>query len=129
MYEFIPEELKRLKNWVCWKAEPDPKAHSGIKKIPINPYTGGQAMSNNPDTWSDFETAVRISADLAGIGFVFDGSGYFGVDFDDMPEALKQFKNGRYDNVIGEFVYSLKSYTELSHSGNGIPLICKGRLR
>ena len=128
MYEFIPEELKRLKNWVCWKAEPDEKAHSGIKKIPINPYTGGQAMSNNPDTWSDFETAVRISADLAGIGFVFDGSGYFGVDLDDMPEALEQFKNGRYDNVIGEFVYGLKSYTELSRSGNGIHIICKGRL-
>ncbi len=128
MYEFIPEELKRLKNWVCWKAEPDQKAHSGIKKIPINPHTGGQAMSNNPDTWSDFETAVRVSADLAGIGFVFDGNGYFGVDLDDMPEALEQFKNGNYDNVISEFVYGLKSYTELSRSGNGIHIICKGRL-
>lgn len=128
MYEFIPEELKRLKNWVCWKAEPDPKVHSGIKKIPINPYTGGQAMSNNPDTWSDFETAVRVSSDLAGIGFVFDGNGYFGVDLDDMPEALEQFKNGSYDNVIGEFVYGLKSYTELSNSGNGIHIICKGKL-
>lgn len=128
MYEFIPEELKRLKNWVCWKAEPDPKAHSGLKKIPINPHTGGQAMSNNPDTWSDFETAVRVSADLAGIGFVFDGSGYFGVDLDDMPDALEQFKGGMYDNVIGEFVYGLKSYTELSYSGSGIHIICKGRL-
>ena len=54
MYEFIPEELKRLRNWVCWKAEPDPKAHSGISKKPINPFTGGQAQSNNPDTWADF---------------------------------------------------------------------------
>ena len=50
MYEFIPEELKRLRNWVCWKAEPDSKAHSGISKKPINPFTGGQAQSNNPDT-------------------------------------------------------------------------------
>ena len=128
MYEFIPEELKRLKNWVCWKAEPDSKAHSGIKKIPVNPYTGGQAMSNNSDTWSDFETAVRVSADLAGIGFVFDGSGYFGVDLDDMPESLKQFKNGGRDNIISEFVYGLRSYTELSRSGNGIHIICRGRL-
>lgn len=128
MYEFIPEELKMMKNWVCWKAIPDKKAHSGIKKIPINPYTGGQAMSNNPETWSDFDTAVRTSADLAGIGFVFDGNGYFGVDLDDMPEALEQFKSGGYDNVIGEFVYGLRSYTELSHSGNGIHIICKGRL-
>ena len=128
MYEFIPDELKRLKNWVCWKAIPDSTAHSGISKIPINPYTGGQAMSNNSDTWSDFETAVRVSADLAGIGFVFDGSGYFGVDLDDMPEALEQFRKGNYDNTIGEFVYGLKSYTELSYSGNGIHIICKGKL-
>ena len=40
MYELIPEELKQLKNWVVWKAVPDPKAHSGVKKIPVNPRTG-----------------------------------------------------------------------------------------
>ena len=48
MYELIPEELKKLPNWVVWKAKPDPKSHSGVSKIPINPKTGGQAQSNNP---------------------------------------------------------------------------------
>ena len=57
MYELIPEELKKLPNWVVWKAKPDPKSHSGVSKIPINPKTGGQAQSNNPETWTDFETA------------------------------------------------------------------------
>lgn len=128
MYEFIPEELKRLRNWVCWKAEPDPKAHSGISKKPINPFTGGQAQSNNPDTWADFETAVRVSSDFAGIGFMFDKSGYFGVDLDDMPEALADFLNGGTNNVIAEFVNTLQSYTELSQSKNGIHIICRGRL-
>jgi len=128
MYEFIPEELKKINNWICWKAVPDETAHSGIKKVPINPKTGGQAMSNNPDTWSDFDTAERASADFAGIGFVFDESGYFGVDLDDMPKALEDFRNGGTDNVVSEFVYGLKSYTELSQSGNGIHIICKGRL-
>lgn len=128
MYEFIPEELKKLKNWVCWKAIPSKSVHSGLNKIPINPYTGGQAMSNNPETWSDFETAVRVSSDFAGIGFVFDGNGYFGVDLDDMSEEIKQFQKQKYDNTIGEFVYGLESYTELSYSGNGIHIICKGKL-
>lgn len=50
MYEFIPNELKKLRNWVCWKAEPDPRSHSGISKKPINPKTGGQAMSNTMPT-------------------------------------------------------------------------------
>lgn len=119
MYEFIPNELKRLRNWVCWKAEPDPKSHSGIAKKPINPRTGGFAMPNNPETWSDFETAVRASSDFAGIGFMFEGSGYFGVDLDDMDI---------HGAVVNEFIEALQSYAELSQSGNGVHIICKGRL-
>lgn len=128
MYEFIPSELKKLNNWVCWRAVQDEKSHSGISKIPVNPKTGGMAQSNNPDTWSDFDTAVRVSADLAGIGFMFDGSGYFGVDLDDVKSAVEDFRNGITDNIIGEFVYGLRSYTELSFSGNGVHIICKGKL-
>lgn len=63
---------------------------------------------------SRFETAVRVSSDFAGIGFMFDKSGYFGVDLDDMPEALSDFLNGGANNVIAEFVNTLQSYTELS---------------
>jgi putative DNA primase/helicase len=119
MYEFIPNELKKLRNWVCWKAEPDPKAHSGISKKPVNPRTGGLAMSNNPETWSDFETAVEASKDFAGIGFMFEGSGYFGVDLDDMDI---------HGDVVSEFIETLQSYAELSQSGNGVHIICKGKL-
>ena len=45
-YGSIPKELKAVPNWVCWKAEPDERSHSGISKKPINPRTGGFAMSN-----------------------------------------------------------------------------------
>lgn len=130
MYELIPNELKKLRNWVCWRAEPDPRpdAPAKIKKIPINPKTGGQAMSNSPDTWSDFDTAVMASENFAGIGFMFSGSGYFGVDLDKIGAELKDFFSGRDDNIAGEFVNTLQSYTELSQSGTGIHIICKGSL-
>lgn len=39
MYEYIPNELKKLSNWVCWQAVPD-EAGGKIKKLPINPHTG-----------------------------------------------------------------------------------------
>lgn len=119
MYEFIPNELKKLRNWVCWKAEPDPKSHSGIAKKPINPKTGGFAMPNNPNTWSDFDTAVMVSENFAGIGFMFGGSGYFGVDLDDLDI---------HGAVASEFIEALQSYAELSQSGKGIHIICKGSL-
>lgn len=31
MYEYIPDELKKLSNWVCWQAVPD-EAGGKIKK-------------------------------------------------------------------------------------------------
>lgn len=126
-YNAIPQELKQLKNWVCWKAEKDERSHSGISKKPINPRTGGFAMSNNPDTWTDFDTAAREAVKYSGIGFMFGGSGYFGVDIDDMPEELEKFANGQ-DGIISEFVNTLQSYTEYSQSHTGIHIICRGKL-
>lgn len=127
MYEKIPDELKKCPQWVCWRSEPDPKSHSGIKKIPINPRTGGQAMSNNPETWSDFQTAVRASRNYSGIGFMFSGSGYFGVDLDDCFPEIEGYLRGD-KNFVSDFVDGLGSYTELSQSCHGLHIICRGSL-
>lgn len=127
MYEKIPDELKRCPQWVCWRSEPDLKSHSGIKKIPINARTGGQAMSNNPETWSDFETAVRVSRNYSGIGFMFSGSGYFGVDLDDCFPEIEGYLRGE-KNFVSDFVDGLGSYTELSQSCHGLHIICRGSL-
>lgn len=127
-YSAIPQELKDYKNWVCWQAYPDPKSHSGISKKPVNPKTGGLAQSNNPDTWSDFETAVRQSGKYSGIGFMFSNSPFFGVDLDDMPNDIQDYQNGGTDNIISEFVNTLQSYTEFSQSKTGVHIICKGTL-
>lgn len=125
MYEKIPEELKRLPNWVCWRGE---RSEEGkLRKIPVNPRTGGGAMSNNPETWTDFETAVRASEQYSGVGFMF-APPYFGVDIDNVGDAIEQFKKGGDRNIIAEFVHTLCSYTEYSQSGNGIHIICRGQL-
>lgn len=126
-YNAIPGELKKLPNWVCWIAEPDERSHSGISKKPVNPRTGGFAMSNNPDTWTDFDTALAASSHYTGLGFMFSGSGCFGVDIDDMPEELERYRNGE-NGIISEFVNTLQSYTEYSQSGTGIHIICRGKL-
>ena len=126
-YIAIPQELKAIPNWVCWKAIPDERSHSGIKKVPVNPKTGGQAMSNNPQTWADFDTALRASDQYSGVGFMFSGSGCFGVDIDDMPDELDKYRRGE-DGIISEFVNTLQSYTEYSQSKTGIHIICKGKL-
>lgn len=109
--ENIPEELKNLRQWVCWQ---------GDDKIPKNPHTGKNAASNRPSTWGSFEEAVTACDEYRfdGIGFMF-ANGYFGVDLDKCVDDL---------DFCDEFVETLKSYAEFSKSGNGIHIICKGEL-
>lgn len=117
----IPAEMKAIPNWVCWKAVPDPKSHSGVSKRPINPRTGGNAQSNNPETWADFDTACNAaqSRGLAGIGFMFSNTPFFGVDVDDRPLDSPE---------VQEILTAIPSYAELSQSGHGVHIICSGSL-
>ena len=73
MYESIPSELKLVKNWVCWCGD----------KLPKNPYTGGNAQSNNQQTWGYFQDALDAieKYKFDGVGFMF-APPYFGVDLD-----------------------------------------------
>lgn len=128
MYEKIPNELKALHCWICWKGIPDDKSGK-LRKIPINAIDGTAAKSNDPSTWTDFDTAVKASRDFSGIGFVFDGkSGYFGVDLDGIGDSLEHFRSGIMGNIADEFINTLQSYTEISQSGHGIHIICRGSL-
>lgn len=126
MYDIIPQELKTLPNWICWQAVPD-EVRGKIKKMPINPLTGGNAQSNNPSTWTDFDTAVRASTSYTGIGFMFGNCDYFGVDIDGVGDEIAAYRDGA-ENIVSEFIGTLQSYTELSQSGKGIHIICKGSL-
>ena len=110
--ESIPEELKNTPNWVCWE---------NSSKIPKNPATGKNAQSNNPKTWGTFQQAVKACETFGfdGIGFEFGNSPYFGVDLDHCINN---------SDFIDDFVETLESYTEISRSGDGIHIICKGKL-
>lgn len=129
MYDNIPAELKQLPNWICWRGFPQPRPDdpNHIGKIPINPKTGGNAQSNNPDTWTDFDTALKASEQYSGIGFMFGNSPFFGVDIDGIEPDIREFLDGG-NGIVSEFIHALRSYAELSPSGKGIHIICRGEL-
>ena len=109
--ENIPSELKKVSQWVCVNK---------TDKIPKNPFNGKNAKANNPKTWGTFEQAVK-ACDTFGfdyVGFEF-APPYFGVDLD---HCLDQ------TDFCDEFVETLQSYAEVSRSGDGIHIICKGKL-
>jgi putative DNA primase/helicase len=107
----IPKELRVLKQWVCWNK---------VDKIPRNPYTGGNAKANDKSTWGTLQDAVDACEKYGfdGVGFEFD-NGYFGVDLDHCLDKT---------DFCDEFVETLQSYAEISQSGNGLHIICKGKL-
>lgn len=127
MYENIPDELKKLPQWVCWQMLPDDSRPGKTRKVPINPKTGGQAQSNNPDTWATYHKALAESNRFSGIGFMF-ANGYFGVDIDNAEADISDYKNGDPENIVAEFIHILQSYAEYSHSGKGLHILCRGTL-
>ena len=117
----IPDILKAQKRWVCWNlVERDGK----LTKAPVNARTGNGAQSNNPSTWSDFNTAVAgvKKFGLNGIGFML-GDGFVGVDIDHCRD-----ESGGFSTEALDIINTLESYTEFSQSGQGVHIICRGEL-
>ncbi|CAK0752907.1 hypothetical protein CCP3SC5AM1_1940001 [Gammaproteobacteria bacterium] len=121
----IPQALKVIPQWVVWKYE----LRDGDKwtKPPYNAKTDRKGKSNNPATWSTFNTAITAynRGGYAGVGFVFnEGDGLVGVDLDHC-----------YDSTIGitetwasEILMSFKGlYIELSPSGKGFRIFLRGK--
>ena len=108
--ENIPQELWNLPQWVC----------TGADKVPKNPHTGGNAKANDSSTWSTLKEAVAAcdKYHFDRVGFEF-ANGYFGVDLDHCLDNV---------DFCDEFVESLQSYAEISKSGTGINILCKGTL-
>ena len=114
MYSNIPEELRRLKQWVCAYED---------SKVPMQATNPFPASSTNPATWSSFEEAV--GAVYAGIydyiGFVFNDNGIVGIDIDDGFTS-----DGYLSELAHDIVSKCHSYVEKSKSGRGFHIFVKG---
>jgi putative DNA primase/helicase len=124
--ESIPEELRKLNQWVCYKTKDRPDGKT--EKLPVNAITGKLASHSAPDTWASFDQAInRYRAnkkDLAGVGFVF-AKGIVGIDLDDVRDShTGAIADGAW-TVLERFKHC---YTEHSPSGKGFHIICKGKL-
>lgn len=123
-YSTVPEPLRRQKHWVLWRYDWNTQRKEWAK-VPYQ-CNGAHAKSNDPATWSTFETAV-IAFDQArskydGLGFVFSNDCPFvGVDLDDC--VSEEDGEQRMTPFASRVMEKLKTYTELSPSLNGIHLI------
>jgi len=121
-YDNIPEDLKVLHQWVCWR-----KHKCKDSKIPVTPGTDSNASVTDPTTWRDYDSALRWyqSRYYDGIGFVFsDNDPYCGIDLD----SCRDTETGSINDKALDIIQRLSSYTEISQSGEGIHVIARAKL-
>lgn len=115
-YRKIPDELKRLNQWVCaWNTSKCPMQSNVLKA----------ASPSKPETWSTFQDAedsVEVG-NYEHIGFVFHNNGLVGIDLD---RGFDEY--GLMTPQCADIVKRCRSYTEKSKSGRGVHIILKGDL-
>ena len=114
MYDNIPEDLRRLNQWVCANKD---------SKVPMQANRPYAASSTDPTTWASFEDALWAVEHgyYDYLGFVFNDNGIVGIDIDDGYTP-----DGYVSNLASDIVCKCDSYTELSKSGRGFHIFVKG---
>lgn len=124
----VPDELASVKQWVVWKAVKMTKRDGTVKttKVPYDPKTDKKASSQRRSNWGSFDQASEalLMGGYDGVGFVFTADDPFvGIDLDN---CFNEDGSLRADAETA--VNTVKSFTEISPSGTGLHIICKGRL-
>lgn len=114
----VNPELAALPQWVV--------TYIG-DKIPLDPKTGFKAETDNPSTWGTYEQATNAVANdrFLTLGFVLTPNDpYICIDLDTyktFDETIRQNHKTLYER--------LNSYSELSPSGGGVHIWCRGSLQ
>ena len=119
----FPQELAALRQWICWRLEPDPRGEKP-RKVPYDPKTGRKASSTNPETWATLPEAMRAQTKylFTGVGFVFtEAGGIVGVDIDHCRN-----EDGTFTEAAQAILDKYPSYTEISPSGAGLHIFYRG---
>ncbi len=137
-YNNIPEELKVLKQWVCFRAVESKEKPGKLDKELINPYTGFPASPINPRHWSTFSIALKQMEKykLDGISFCLTDlegkdlrNDIFCIDLDKVlyeSENINVFQHFEANKIYQMF--KGKTYIEYSMSGKGLHILGVGNL-
>jgi hypothetical protein len=104
-----------------WKLEPGKDGK--LTKVPYNAKTGWKASSSDPNTWTDFNSCWKCyeMGNYSGIGFELSSDDdIICIDLDDKTGI------GKISEYI-ELSKQFNSWTEISYSGKGLHIWCRGK--
>lgn len=149
-FAIVPQQLKERRQWVTYRLVfPQPFPDDGYiqllplkpKKHPFDAKSGTPASESDPATWSTFDEAhaALLAEGYDGIGFMFSGADPFvGIDLDfainPIPAEEPELGDAHHLRAVKGWAagvvqrHAEKSYVEISQSGIGLHVICRGRL-
>lgn len=121
--EQIPQEMKNKPNWVIVRLSDNPEKGRPNKYL-INVHTGKFAESDNPETWTDYETACEYASTNGGVTLAYALDGKDGIACIDLDHCIDE--NGEYSELAKEVLSKCgKTYVETSVSGKGLHIFGK----
>jgi hypothetical protein len=124
---FVPEELRKRRQWIGWQARWDP-VRNKYDKLPICIPSGRGDGFLKPENHVGYEEAVEgvKRLGLTGLGFVMTpGCGLIGGDLDNCRDP----SNGHLQVWAREILDWKETYFEVSPSGKGVRFWAKGDLK
>jgi hypothetical protein len=124
-HRVYPETLQGIEQWLTWKPTDDGR------KVPRAPWeTGGDRFvsAQDPDVWTDFETAQEWTEKLPGYELAFNirdrgeypDETFLLIDYDDARDP----DTGEIHPIVQEHVQRAGSYADVSTSGSGVHIFC-----
>ena len=116
--ERLPDEMKNKPNWVMVRTREN-KETGRLDKYLIDVHTGKFAESDNPETWTDFDTACKYAKEHGGVALAYALDGTDGIACIDLDHCIGE--DGKRSALADEVLSKCgKTYAEHSVSGRGI---------
>ena len=116
--ERLPDEMKNKPSWVVVRTREN-KETGRLDKYLIDVHTGKFAESDNPETWTDFDTACKYAKEHGGVALAYALDGTDGIACIDLDHCIGE--DGKRSAFADEVLAKCgKTYSEQSVSGKGI---------
>ena len=121
----VPDEMKERPNWVVvktwWNAD---KGKYNKRPVNCNSDKGEYAESDNPETWTTFDNALKYLKEKGGTTIAYALDGKDNVSCIDLDHCYDE--NGQSSALAKEVLSKCgKTYVEKSVSGNGLHIFGK----
>ena len=116
--ESLPDEMCNKPNWVVVRTRKNEEKNK-LDKFLIDAHTGKFAESDNPETWTDFDSACEYAKTHGGVALAYALDGTDGIACIDLDRCIGE--DGKRSALADEVLSKCgKTYIESSVSGKGL---------